>query len=76
MRRFGSADRLEIDHEMPEWVRNVLAQNLRLAPYQVFTVEGPLGLADLKELTDVDRPDLKFEPFLPRYRPHFAEPVT
>ena len=71
MRRFGSADRLEIDHEMPEWVRNVLAQNLRLAPYQVFTVEGPLGLADLKELTDVDRPDLKFEPFLPAVPPPF-----
>ncbi len=71
MRRFGSADRLEIDHEMPEWVRNVLAKNLRLAPYQVFTVEGPLGLADLMELTDVDRPDLKFEPFLPATPPAF-----
>lgn len=71
MRRFGSADRLEIDHEMPEWVRNVLAQNLRLAPYQVFTVEGPIGLADLMELTDVDRPDLKFEPFLPATPPPF-----
>jgi polyphosphate kinase len=71
MRRFGTADRLEIDHEMPEWVRNVLAKNLRLAPYQVFTVEGPLGLADLMELTDVDRPDLKFEPFLPATTPAF-----
>ncbi len=71
MRRFGSADRLEIHHDMPEWVRNVLAKNLRLAPYQVFTVEGPLGLADLMELTAVDRPDLKFEPFLPATPPAF-----
>ena len=71
MRRFGSADRLEIDHDMPEWVRTMLAKNLRLAPYQVFTVEGPLGLADLMELTEVDRPDLKFEPFLPATPPPF-----
>jgi polyphosphate kinase len=71
MRRFGSADRLEIDRDMPEWVRTMLAKNLRLAPYQVFTVEGPLGLSDLMELTDVDRPDLKFEPFLPATPPPF-----
>ena len=71
LRRFGSADRLEIDHEMPEWVRSMLVQNLRLAPYQVFTVEGPVGLADLMELTAVDRPDLKFEPFLPVTTPAF-----
>ncbi len=71
LRRFGSADRLEIDHDMPEWVRSMLVKNLRLAPYQVFTVEGPVGLADLMELTAVDRPDLKFEPFLPATPPPF-----
>lgn len=71
LRRFGSADRLEIDHEMPEWVRTMLVKNLRLAPYQVFTVEGRVGLADLIELTAVDRPDLKFEPFLPVTAPAF-----
>lgn len=71
LRRFGSADRLEIDHDMPEWVRSMLAKNLRLATYQVFTVEGPVGLADLMELTAVDRPDLKFEPFLPATPPTF-----
>lgn len=65
LRRFGSADRLEIAEDMPEWVRDMLAKNLRLAPYQVFTVDGPLGLANLMELTEVDRPDLKYEPFLP-----------
>jgi polyphosphate kinase len=71
MRRFGSADRLEIHHDMPEWVRSMLVKNLRLAPYQVFTIEGPLGLADLMQLTDVDRPDLKFETFLPATPPPF-----
>lgn len=71
LRRFGSADRLEIHHDMPEWVRSMLAKNLGLAPYQVFTVDGPVGLADLMELTDVDRPDLKFEPFLPATSPPF-----
>jgi polyphosphate kinase len=71
LRRFGSADRLEIHHDMPEWVRSMLAKNLGLAPYQVFTVDGPVGLADLMELAAVDRPDLKFEPFLPATPPAF-----
>ncbi len=69
LRRFGSADRLEIDEAMPEWVRAMLIKNLRLAPYQVFDFDGPLGLADLMELTSVDRPDLKDEPFKPSIPP-------
>jgi polyphosphate kinase len=65
MRHFGSVVRLEVDQAMPERIRDVLLHNLHLEPYQVYTVDGPLGLADAMELTRVDRPDLKDRPFIP-----------
>ncbi len=63
-RHFGSAVRLEVDSKMPEAEKDMLAGNLGLAPYQVFPTEGPLGLSDLWELMDLDRPDLKDPVFL------------
>jgi len=65
MRHFGSAVRLEVGSAMPERVRDILIANLGLAPYQVYTVDGPIGMAGLLGLTDVDRPDLKDRPFQP-----------
>jgi len=65
MRHFGSAVRLEVDNDMPEQVRDILVSNLRLAPYQVYTVDGPIGTAALMELTRIERPDLKDAPFQP-----------
>ncbi len=65
MRHFGMVVRLEVDNEMPERIRDILVNNLGLALYQVYTVDGPIGMADLMELTHVDRPDLKDQPFLP-----------
>ncbi len=65
MRYFGSAVRLEVDNTMPDRIRDTLVGHLDLAPYQVFTVDGPIGMASLMELTQIDRPDLKDTPFLP-----------
>ncbi len=64
-RHFGSAVRLEIDDAMPDRIRDILTTNLGLAPYQVYTKEAPIGMADLMELTDIHRPDLKDAPFQP-----------
>lgn len=72
MRRFGSAVRLETDLAMPEHVRNTLITNLRLAPYQVYMTDGPIGMADLMQLTGIDRPDLKDRPFPPSVPPSLA----
>ena len=72
MRRFGSAVRLEIDNAMPGRIRDILISHLRLAPYQVYTSHGPLGLAALMELTRIDRPDLKDRPFQPTAPPLLA----
>jgi len=65
LRYFGKAVRLEVDVAMPDRVRNILIENMELQPYQVYTVDGPLGLADLMELMRIDRPDLKDPPFVP-----------
>ncbi|MDY7095142.1 MAG: polyphosphate kinase 1, partial [Acidobacteriota bacterium] len=75
-RHFGSAVRLEVDEKIPERVRDILLQNLELAPYQVFTTRGPIGLADLSELTSVDRPELKYTPFAPVVHPVAARDET
>jgi len=65
-RHFGSAIRLEVDARMPDRVRDILIQNVALAPYQVYSVDGPLGRSDLMELTTLDRPELKDPPFQPK----------
>ncbi len=64
-RHFGSAVRLEIDENMPPRIRDILTRNLGLAPFQVFTNARPIGLADLSQLTSVERPDLKYPAFAP-----------
>jgi len=65
LRQFGSVIRLEVAQTMPESIRDVLTRNLHLAHSQVYTVNGPLGMSDLMELTHIDRPDLKDQPFVP-----------
>ncbi|MGC9358107.1 MAG: polyphosphate kinase 1, partial [Anaerolineae bacterium] len=64
LRDFGSVVRLEVSDAMPRQIREILTANLDLAPYQVYTMEGPLGMKDLMELTKVDRTDLKDQPYM------------
>ncbi|MGC9333077.1 MAG: polyphosphate kinase 1 [Anaerolineae bacterium] len=68
-RHFGSAVRLEIDTQMPDRVRDILISNLGVAPYQVYTKDAPIGMANLIELTWITRPDLKDTPFQPAIPP-------
>ncbi|MBN1979872.1 MAG: polyphosphate kinase 1 [Anaerolineae bacterium] len=69
LRHFGSAIRLEIETGTPDRIRDILVSNLELAPYQVYTKDAPIGMADLVELTKIKRPDLKDPPFLPAIPP-------
>ncbi len=64
-RQFGRAVRLEIDSKMPDRIRDILTVNLELAPYQVYTTTGPIGLSDLAQLASLDRPALKYPAFTP-----------
>ena len=65
-RRFGSVVTLTVTPEMPDAVRELLIDNLEIAPEHVWEMENPLGLNDLFELMDLDRPDLKDPPLIPR----------
>lgn len=71
-RQFGTAIRLEIDSSMPDQVRDILQTNLDVASYQVFVIDGPIGLSDAMELMDINRPELKDVPFKPIIPPSLA----
>lgn len=64
-RRFGEVVRLKVDSSMPERIVQLLMTNLKIGPADVYTVRGPLGLADLMSLLRLDRPDLKDPPHVP-----------
>ena len=66
-RRRGQVIRLEIEKRMPRALRRHISERLGVAASETFEVEGFLGLADASKICDIDRPDLKFPPYLPRY---------
>jgi polyphosphate kinase len=71
-RQFGSAIRLEIDSSMPDQVRDILQTNLDVAAYQIYVVDGPIGLSDAMELMGINRPELKDKPFKPSIPPSLS----
>jgi polyphosphate kinase len=65
-RWFGQSVRLVVSDEMPDDLRDWLAGNLNLDENSVFESPHPIGLADLEELTHLDRSDLLYPPITPR----------
>ncbi len=72
-RRFGPAVRLEVGGDMDEHVLDLLVRELEITDDDVYQVPGLLDLASLWQLYEVDRPDLKQEPFVPATHPRLAE---
>ena len=72
-RRFGPAVRLEVGTEMDDHVLDLLVRELEITDDDVVQVPGLLDLASLWQLYEVDRPDLKEEPFVPATHPRLAE---
>ncbi|GGP25708.1 polyphosphate kinase [Silvimonas amylolytica] len=65
-RPFGSAVRLEVADNCPLHLQDFLKEQFRLEDVDVYRVNGPVNLVRLMQVPDqVDRPDLKFEPFMP-----------
>jgi len=65
LRQFGSVVRLELDQHTPDFIKDILVRNLTLAPYQVYTYDFRLGMSSLFELTQIDKPNLKYPPYHP-----------
>ncbi len=61
----GSVVRLEIQTTMPEWLQNMLVENLDLEEQDIYAVEGLIGLKDLMSLTGLPLPELKDPPWTP-----------
>lgn len=64
-RRFGSPVRLEAAAEMPAEMILYLTNSLGLESDDVYLIQGPLDVQDFTSLCDLNRPDLKYKPFLP-----------
>ncbi len=66
-RRRGSVIRLEIEGSMPESLRNFVAGDVDVVASGIVLIDGMLALSELSQLIAIDRPELKFPPFVPRF---------
>ena len=72
-RRFGPPIRLEISDETSPFLSQLLADQLRVSADEVYRLPAPLDATVLFELGGIDRPDLKYRPFIPTTNHQIAE---
>ena len=72
-RRFGPPIRLEISDETSPFLSQLLAGQLRVSADEVYRLPAPLDATVLFELGGIDRPDLKYRPFIPTTNRQIAE---
>jgi polyphosphate kinase len=66
-RRRGSVIRLDIEATMPVELRRFVQHILGVSDDSVFSVDGVLALNEMGQLASLNRPDLEFVPYAPRY---------
>ena len=66
-RRRGTVIRLDIEALMPAELQSFVQRALGVANDSVFKVDGVLALNEMAQLANVNRPDLEFVPYNPRY---------
>ena len=64
-RRFGSIVYMAVHSKMPIRLRDILVENLEMDTRDMYVLENPLGLGSLMSLAQIDRYDLRDQPFQP-----------
>ncbi len=73
-RNFGDAVRLEVADLCSPEISEFLLQQFRLSRDDLYQVNGPVNLVRLMQIPDlVDRPDLKYRPFVPGIPPDLSK---
>jgi polyphosphate kinase len=73
-RKFGDVVRLEYLGEANELMLDMLREELQLDEDQIYQSTGLLEYTSLKPIVDLNRPDLKFEPWVPVAPPQLSDP--
>jgi polyphosphate kinase len=71
-RRFGDVVRVEVSASASAGMLQRLREGLDVREDQIYEIEGLLDMADLMQLTRLDRPDLKDEQWVPITQPRLA----
>ncbi|NLV26706.1 MAG: polyphosphate kinase 1 [Methanomicrobiales archaeon] len=61
----GKSVRIEVSSWMDQSVCAMMAEKMAGYPHMFYRFNGPIGMADLMCLLELDRPDLKDTPFIP-----------
>jgi polyphosphate kinase len=72
-RRRGRVIRLEFAADTPQDLEELVREGLNADTALVAESAGFIGIADLGQLVDADRPDLKFPPYTPRFPERILE---
>jgi polyphosphate kinase len=73
-RRFGAVVRLEVSASVSRGMLARLQERLAIGPESIYPIRGLLDLADLAQLYGLDRPDLKYDPWVPYTQRRLASP--
>jgi polyphosphate kinase len=68
-RRFGPAVRLEVQADIGNRVLELLVRELDISEQQLYRIDGPLDLAGLWAIVDLDVPALKYDAYPPVTHP-------
>jgi polyphosphate kinase len=71
-RRFRAVVRLQVNQYIPARILDILVENLEMDPKDVYRAAGPIDLSRLRHLGNLDRPDLKDQPFTPATPPDLS----
>ena len=72
-RRRGRVIRLEAEGAIPADLASLIARELGGDDAMVSETDGLLGIVDLAQIVEIERPELKFEPYTPRFPERIRE---